>query len=116
LLLSTSRPAFAKGTLLSEKLVVLEMDLAEVGGNVSPVPEEGGLVMRNMTVRLEDELDERLEKLARQTGRTKSYYAKLALQEFLDEQEDYVLGIAALERKEPTITLDELEEELDLAR
>jgi RHH-type transcriptional regulator, rel operon repressor / antitoxin RelB len=72
--------------------------------------------MRSMTVRLEDDLDERLENLARQTGRTKSYYAKLALQEFLDEQEDYMLGIAALERREPTIPLEDLEKELGLAR
>ena len=71
--------------------------------------------MRSMTVRLEDELDERLGNLARETGRTKSYYTKLALQEFLDEQEDYVLGIAALERREPTISLEALEKELDLA-
>ena len=72
--------------------------------------------MRSMTVRLEDDLDERLGNLARETGRTKSYYTKLALQEFLDEQEDYVLGIAALERREPTISLELLEKELDLAR
>jgi RHH-type rel operon transcriptional repressor/antitoxin RelB len=69
-----------------------------------------------MTVRLEDDLDERLGNLARETGRTKSYYTKLALLEFLDEQEDYVLGIAALERREPTISLEALEKELDLAR
>jgi len=72
--------------------------------------------VRSMTVRLEDELDERLGNLARETGRTKSYYTKLALQEFLDEQEDYMLGIAALERREPTISLEALEKELDLAR
>jgi len=72
--------------------------------------------MRSMTVRLEDDLDERLGNLARETGRTKSYYTKLALQEFLDEQEDYVLGIAALERREPTTSLELLEKELDLAR
>lgn len=72
--------------------------------------------MRSMTVRLEDDLDERLGNLARETGRTKSYYTKLALQEFLDEQEDYVLGMAALERREPTISLEALERELDLAR
>ena len=52
--------------------------------------------MRSMTVRLEDDLDERLGNLARETGRTKSYYTKLALQGFLDEQEEYILGIAAL--------------------
>lgn len=71
--------------------------------------------MRSMTVRLDDDLDERLGNLARVTGRTKSYYTKLALLEFLDEQEDYMLGIAALERREPTISLEVLEKELDLA-
>jgi RHH-type transcriptional regulator, rel operon repressor / antitoxin RelB len=72
--------------------------------------------MRSMTVRLEDDLDERLGNLARETGRTKSYYTKLALQEFLEEQEDYLLGIAALERREPTVSLEALEKEFDLAR
>jgi RHH-type rel operon transcriptional repressor/antitoxin RelB len=69
-----------------------------------------------MTVRIEDELDKRLENLAMATGRTKSYYTKLALQEFLDEREDYILGIAALERKEPIVSLETLERELGLAR
>lgn len=53
--------------------------------------------------------------LVRETGQTKSYYTKLALQEFLDEQEDYVLGIAALERRDPTTSLEALKNELDLA-
>lgn len=72
--------------------------------------------MRSVTLRLDDDLDQRLGNLARQTGRTKSYFAKLALQEFLDEQEDYVLAIAARDRKESAVTLDDLEKELGLAR
>jgi RHH-type rel operon transcriptional repressor/antitoxin RelB len=76
------------------------------------VEEEG---MKTITVRVEDDLEERLEKLARETGRTKSYYTRLAVLEFLEDREDYILGIAALERKEPAISLEELERELGLA-
>lgn len=71
--------------------------------------------MRSISIRLEDDLENRLEKLARETGRSKSYYTRLALLEFLEEREDYLLGIAALERKERTVSLDELERELGLA-
>jgi RHH-type rel operon transcriptional repressor/antitoxin RelB len=67
-------------------------------------------------VRLEADLEARLERLAKQTGRSKSYYAKLAIRQFLEDREDYLLGIAALERKEPRISLDDLERELGLDR
>lgn len=66
-------------------------------------------------VRLEPELEARLEKLARKTGRSKSYYAKEAIRQFLEDREDYLLGLAVLERKEPTISLAELERRLGLA-
>lgn len=66
-------------------------------------------------VRLEPELEARLEKLAKKTGRSKSYYAKEAIRQFLEDREDYLLGIAVLERKEPTISLEELERRLGLA-
>jgi RHH-type transcriptional regulator, rel operon repressor / antitoxin RelB len=66
-------------------------------------------------VRLEPELEARLEKLAKKTGRSKSYYAKEAIRQFLEDREDYLLGLAVLERKEPTISLAELERRLGLA-
>lgn len=71
--------------------------------------------MPTLTTRIEDDLEERLEKLARETGRTKSYYARLAITQFLEDREDYFLGLAVLERKEPTIGLEQLEKELGLA-
>lgn len=71
--------------------------------------------MRTVTVRVEDELDDRLGALAHETGRTKSYYARLALLEFLEEREDYLLGMASLENKGTVITLADLERELGLA-
>ena len=66
-------------------------------------------------IRLDPELEKRLEKLAKQTGRSKSYYARLAIREYLEDREDYLLGIAALERDdEPRISLEDLELELGL--
>ena len=65
-------------------------------------------------IRLDPELESRLERLAKDTGRTKSYYAKLAIKQFLEDREDYLRGIAALERNEPRVSLEELERELGL--
>lgn len=67
-------------------------------------------------IRLEPELESRLERLAKETGRSKSYYAKLAIRQFLEDREDYLLGVAALERNEPRISLQDLERELGLDR
>ena len=65
-------------------------------------------------VRLNKELEMRLHSLCQATGHTKSYYTQKALVEFLDEREDYFLGLAALERNEPTMSLQELEKKLGL--
>ncbi|MGH9556069.1 MAG: type II toxin-antitoxin system RelB family antitoxin [Terriglobales bacterium] len=67
-------------------------------------------------IRLDPELEAKLESLARETGRSKSYYARLAIRQFLEEREDYLKAIAVLERNEPTVTLDELERRLGLDR
>lgn len=67
-------------------------------------------------IRLERELEARLEKLAKKTGRSKSYYAREAIRRYLEDREDYLLGLAVLERNEPTITLKQLERRLGLAR
>ncbi len=67
-------------------------------------------------IRLEPALERRLERLARKTGRSKSYYAWEAIRQYLEDREDYHLGIAVLERNEPTISLEELERRLDMAR
>ena len=71
--------------------------------------------MKTMTVRIEDELDDRLGNLAHDTGRTKSYYTRQALLEFLEEREDYILGMNSLENKGSVLSLAELERNLGLA-
>lgn len=67
-------------------------------------------------IRLEPDLEAKLESLAKETGRSKSYYAREAIRQFLEDREDYLKGIAVLERSEPTISLEELERRLGVSR
>lgn len=51
-----------------------------------------------MTIRLPDVLDKRLSQLAKTTERTKSFYVRRAVEEYLDDQEDYLIALARMER------------------
>jgi len=66
-------------------------------------------------IRLEPDLEKKLDSLAKETGRSKSYYAREAIRQYLEDREDYLKGIAVLERREPTISLQELEQRLGLS-
>ena len=68
-----------------------------------------------LALRLPKELEQRLETLAKRTGRTKSYYAKVAIQEYLDDQEDYLIAMERLAQNLQGIPLDEVESRLGLA-
>lgn len=69
-----------------------------------------------LSLRLDPKLEKRLERLAKKTRRTKSYYARLALEQFLEDREDYLAGLAVLERNEPTVSLEEMEKRFGLDR
>lgn len=69
-----------------------------------------------LTVRLPRKLEARLSRLSKRTGRAKSFYAKKALSEFLDEQEDYLIAVSRLEEKRPPIPLEEVVKKLGLDR
>ncbi len=45
-----------------------------------------------LAIRLPPEIEQRLEKLARKTGRTKNYYAREAILKYLDDLEDLYLA------------------------
>jgi RHH-type rel operon transcriptional repressor/antitoxin RelB len=45
-----------------------------------------------LAIRLPDEIEKRLEELAKKTGRTKSYYVRQAILEYLEDMEDYYLA------------------------
>ena len=73
-------------------------------------------MQKMLTLRVPASLDKRLEKLARRTGRSKSFYAKRALAEFLEEQEDYLIALSRLEDDLPSIPLSEVVKRLGLDR
>lgn len=65
-------------------------------------------------VRISKELDERLRILAEKTHRSKSYYVKRAIEEFLDDQEDYLAALAAYEKEGRRYSAAEVEKLLGL--
>lgn len=67
-----------------------------------------------LAVRLPEKLEERLSALSDQTHRSKSYYVKRALEDFLDEHEEHLLALSRLEKKNPRLTPEEMERRLDL--
>ena len=70
------------------------------------------------SIRLPDDIERRLDFLARQTGRTKAFYIREALAEMIDDLEDYYLAADILERirkgKESTYSAAEVRKDLGL--
>jgi RHH-type rel operon transcriptional repressor/antitoxin RelB len=68
------------------------------------------------SVRLPDEIERRLDVLARQTGRTKAYYIREMIVGHIDEMEDYYLAAEVMERlrkgEERTFTAEEVRRDL----
>ena len=73
-----------------------------------------------VSVRLTPALESRLESLAQKTHRSKSYYISKALEEFLEDKEDYFLALSSYENiqkgKEKTYSLEEIEKMLNLSK
>ena len=69
-----------------------------------------------LAVRIPNEMETRLEKLASLTGRPKSFYVREALQAHLDEIEDTYTALYRLEHPARRWTLDDLEKGLDLKK
>jgi RHH-type rel operon transcriptional repressor/antitoxin RelB len=67
-----------------------------------------------LTVGLPPRLEARLNRLAKRTGRTKAYYARKAIEDFLEDQEDYLIALSRLEEKLPGIPLEEVVKRLGL--
>ena len=67
-----------------------------------------------LTVRLPEELIDRLDVLCEETKRTKRHHIKKALEDFIENREDYLLCVARLEENNPTIPLSKLRKDLGL--
>ena len=72
-----------------------------------------------LALRLPEDIESRLDKLAKATGRTKSFYAREAILEHLADLEDLYLAEKRLAKvrtgKSKTYTLNAVEQALDLA-
>lgn len=68
-----------------------------------------------LAIRLSEDLEARLEALAAKTGRSKSYYAREAIEQHLEDLEDYYLALQRIEKALPTMSLAEVERRLGLA-
>ena len=72
-----------------------------------------------LALRLPIEIETRLDALAKSTGRTKTFYAREAILEYLDDLEDAYLAQSRLADlhagRSSTISLDEVERRLGLA-
>ena len=73
-----------------------------------------------VSLRLPDDVKARLERLARRTGRSKTFYLIEAITEKIDDLEDFYLADQIAHRvrsgKERTWSLDEVERDLGLDR
>lgn len=67
-----------------------------------------------LAIRLPETIEERLNALASETGRSKTALAREAILEYIDDLEDYYLAEARARRNRKSIPLDEVERKLDL--
>ncbi len=68
-----------------------------------------------LAIRLDKNIEDRLARLAKKTGRSKTFYARQAILEYMDDLEDHYLAISRLEKRLPAISLKEMEKRLGLA-
>jgi RHH-type transcriptional regulator, rel operon repressor / antitoxin RelB len=67
-----------------------------------------------LALRLPKEIEDRLDDLARRTGRTKSFYARLAIIEHIEELEDYYTALDRVRSPLPGVPLDDVLAEFGL--
>ena len=67
-----------------------------------------------LAIRLDPEIENRLSLLAQKTGRTKTFYAREAILEHLEDMEDYYLAVDALQKPGHIYSKEEAKRELGL--
>lgn len=71
--------------------------------------------MANVSFRIPDDLNDRLIDLAGKLDRDRSYLIRMAIEEFLEEKEDYLVAVQRLsDKKDKVISLEDLEKHLGL--
>ena len=67
-----------------------------------------------LAIRLDTETEKRLDRLAKKTGRTKTFYVREAILEHLDDLEDIYLATQRLQRPAKTYSAQDVKRELGL--
>lgn len=67
-----------------------------------------------LAIRLKPELEERLSRLAKKTGRTKTFYAREAIEQHLEDMEDYYLAADAARNPGRGYSAEEAKHELGI--
>ena len=67
-----------------------------------------------LALRLNPEIEKRLDRLAKRTGRTKSFYAREAIVEHLQDLEDYYLASKRIKNPGRIYSAQEIKRELEL--
>lgn len=70
--------------------------------------------MRMISLRFPDDLDKKLENLSHELDRNKSYLIRQAVEEFLEDREEYLIALARLSKNEKEYTLEEVEKKLGI--
>jgi RHH-type rel operon transcriptional repressor/antitoxin RelB len=63
-------------------------------------------------VRLDTKMEKRLERLAKRTGRTKSYYMRKALEEMIEDFEDVAAAMERLENPGKRVSMEDMRKRL----
>lgn len=66
------------------------------------------------SLRLDPETEDRLERLARSTGRTKTWFIRRAIEEYLEEWEDYHIALSRLEQEKDEVDITDVRRRLGL--
>ena len=67
-----------------------------------------------LAIRLDPEIEKRLDVLAKKTGRTKTFYAREAILQHLENLEDIYLATQRLERPAKIYSAEDVKHELGL--
>jgi len=67
-----------------------------------------------LAIRLSPEIEKRLERLAKRTGRTKTFYAREAILEHIEDLEDVYISMDRLRHPAKTYSAKEVRREVGL--
>ena len=67
-----------------------------------------------LSIRLNPDIERRLSDLAKRTGRTKTYYARELIEGNIEDLEDRYLAEARLSKRSPSLTSQQVRQDLGL--